>query len=107
LVIIIFLFGKIFDIINQKAAQAKSADAANQAPKVSAPRSVPAAAPAPAVPAATDDDEVIAVISAAIAMMSEADGKTYQVRSIKPAAGGLGGRTAWAMDGRRQNVMPF
>lgn len=59
-----------------------------------------------AVPA-EDADEVIAVISAVVAMMSTQDGTTYQVRSVKPAAQSLGGRAVWAMDGRRQNVAPF
>jgi len=109
LVFVIFLFGKLFDAINKKTAKkqadamAKSAPKTAPAPKVAAP--APQAAPAPA---AADDDEVIAVISAVVAAMSAADGKTYKVRSVKPAvSSSLSGRTAWAMDGRRNNVMPF
>lgn len=106
LVFVIFLFGKIFENINKKQAAKQAAAVAKSAPK-SAPKP---AAPAPqaAVAASADDDEVIAVISAVIAAMSAEDGTTYKVRSVKPAASGsLGGRTAWAMDGRRNNVMPF
>ena len=33
----------------------------------------------------SDEDEVVAVISAVIASMSLNDGKTYKVKSIKPA----------------------
>lgn len=109
LVLVIWLFGKIFDSINQSKKAKEAAAAAKSAPKASAPKAPakPAPAPAPAVPA-EDEDEVIAVISAVIAAMSAADGTVYKVRSVKPAgSNSLGGRTAWAMDGRRQNVMPF
>ena len=113
LVLVIFCFGKIFDSIN--AAQKAKADrrAAEKAPKPAAVKAkAPAPAPAPAAPAASpappahDEDEVIAVISAVVAMMSEADGTTYRVKSVRPASGFFG-RSAWAMDGRRNNVSPF
>lgn len=114
LVFIIFLFGRLFDAINAANNKKAAKKAADKAPKaVSSPikKQAPApqtqtAAPAPA-PADADDDEVIAVISAVVAMMSAADGTVYQVKSVKPAAVGYHGRTAWAMDGRRNNVAPF
>lgn len=112
LVLVIWLFGKIFDSIGQSKKAKEVAIAAKNAPKTTQaapakPAPAPAAVTAPAVPV-EEEDEVIAVISAVIAAMSAADGKEYKVRSVKPAAAnGLGGRTAWAMDGRRQNVMPF
>ncbi|MBQ8927420.1 MAG: OadG family protein [Oscillospiraceae bacterium] len=107
LVLIIFLFNKIFEAIYNSQRKKEISEAAQSAPK-SDP--VPAAAAKPAAPAvkaaAQDDDEVIAVISAVVAMMSEADGRSYRVKSVKPVQG-FSGRTAWAMDGRRQNVAPF
>lgn len=107
LVLVIWLFGKIFDTIALKKKAKADAIAAQNAPKVSAkPAPAPAPVPAPVV-STEDEDEVIAVISAVIAAMSEQDGKVYKLHSVKPAATSLGGRTAWAMDGRRQNVMPF
>lgn len=112
LVVIIFLFGKIFDGINATNQQKAKQAAADKAPKVK-PSPVKAPAPAPKAPApapavsAADDDEVIAVISAVVAMMSEADGTTYKVKSVKPVQNGWNGRSAWAMDGRRNNVSPF
>ncbi len=109
LVFVIFLFGKIFDAINQNKKTKEASKAAQNAPKAAPAKAAPAA-PAKAAPAAStsDEDEVIAAIMAAVAMMSAADGKAYKVRSIKPAAASrLDGRAAWAMDGRRQNVMPF
>ena len=113
LVFVIFCFGKIFDALDGAAQRKKTQDAADKAPKTSqkpaAPvKAAPAPAPAPVAAAAEDDDEVIAVISAVVAMMSEADGTTYRVKSVKPVqTSGFGGRTAWAMDGRRSNVSPF
>ena len=109
LVLVIMGFGKIFDSVNQKKSAKEAAAAAKSAPKASAAPKPAAPAVQAAVPSsAEDDDEVIAVISAVIAAMSAADGTTYKVRSVKPAASNsLGGRTAWAMDGRRGNVMPF
>lgn len=116
LVFVIFLFGKLFDAINAASSKKAARNAAAKAPKAApapakqtapAPKApVPAPAPAPAA-AAEDDDEVIAVISAVVAMMSEADGTVYKVKSVKPASTGFSGRTAWAMDGRRNNVSPF
>lgn len=118
LVVIIFLFGKIFESINAKQ-KAKEAAAAEQKKPKNPPAPVKKE-PAPAVTAqnpagnapassAVDDDEVIAVISAVVAMMSEQDGKVYKVKSVKAVRKnqGFGGRSAWAMDGRRQNVSPF
>ena len=108
----IFLFGKLFDRLNTVNQEKAKQAAAEKAPKakpapVKTPAPAPKApAPKPAVPD-TDDDEVIAVISAVVAMMSEADGTTYKVKSVKPVQSGFNGRTAWAMDGRRNNVSPF
>lgn len=117
LVVIIFLFGKIFESINAKQKAKEAALAEQKKPKAS---SVPVKKPsAPAVQqtantsasasTAAADDEVIAVISAVVAAMSEQDGKNYKIRSVKAVRKnqGFGGRSAWAMDGRRQNVSPF
>ena len=55
-----------------------------------------------------DDDEVIAVISAAVAMMAARDGKKYAVRSInrtenrRRSAGSV-----WGAAGQRENTLPF
>lgn len=114
LVVVIFLFGKLFDFIHSDKKKVQSAAVSAKAPKPAQPKTEPAkAAPVkkaatPIVPAAAeDDDEVIAVISAAVAMMSEADGTVYKVKSVKPAGNAFSGRSAWAMDGRRHNVSPF
>ena len=112
LIVVIFIFGKIFEAISsskqKKAAATVAAKAPKTAPKKpSAPAPVKPAAPVK-VPDTVDDDEVIAVISAVVAMMSEADGTAYRVKSVKPAGSTvMSGRSAWAMDGRRQNISPF
>lgn len=56
---------------------------------------------------AADDDEVIAVISAAVAMMSEADGTAYRIKSVKAASNGVPARNAWASAGLRESTNPF
>lgn len=55
----------------------------------------------------SDEDEVVAVISAAIASLSLNDGKTYKVKSIKPAKNISSVRSAWAMAGLHENTTPF
>lgn len=50
-------------------------------------------------------DEVVAVISAAIAAMSSEDGKTFAIRSIKSTKST--GRSAWATAGVVNNTRPF
>lgn len=96
LVAIIYIFGSIMDKANK--AKSQKTEKAPSAP-------VKAAAPAPAPVKAVSDDEVIAVISAAVAAMSLADGKTYAVRSIrqKPA----GSANAWAGAARIENTRAF
>ena len=59
----------------------------------------------PAVSVATDDeDEIAAVIAAAVAMMAPA-GVAYRVRRITPVGGRT--RSEWAAAAVRQNTMPF
>lgn len=97
LIAFITLVGKIFEKIDK-------AKAANTAEALPAP--VIQAAPAVQV-AAGDGDEIIAVISAAVAMMSAADGKPYRIRSVKPAGGKGSSRSAWAAAGLRDYTDPF
>lgn len=81
-------------------------------PKTPVKTEVKAPAPAKAAPAAAsaapaeDDTEVIAVIMAAIAAMSEADGKQYRVRSVKPVQRS-DARSIWANAGRADATRPF
>ena len=87
--------------MNQKNKPA----AKTSAPPAAAVKIQPAAPVQPAV-SSEDDDEIIAVISAAVAMMSAADGKTYRVRSVRAASGAPAGN-AWASAARTEAVRPF
>ena len=107
LIVIISLLGKVFDNYNNKKKN-EVATVKNTAPVK--PVSVPKAEPVP-VPVIEqsneDEDEIIAVISSAVAMMSLADGKNYRVKSVKAINGVSSGRPAWSMAGLRENTRPF
>lgn len=96
LIAFITLVGKIFEKIDKSKAAKKTEETVP----------VPAPKAAPAVQTA-DGDEIIAVISAAVAMMSAADGKPYRIKSVKPAAGKGSSRSAWAAAGLRDYTNPF
>ena len=56
----------------------------------------------------SNDDEITAVISAAVAMMSANDGKNYKVKSIKSSRNKKhSGVSAWGSAGQRENTQPF
>lgn len=95
LTFVFWLFGKIVGGSGEKPA----------APVAPKPKKVAPVAPAPAPIADGVPDEVVAVIAAAIASMS--DGKTqYAIRRIRPAAG-INARPAWAAAGIADNTRPF
>ena len=115
LILVLFLYGS--GNIFKKAAKApkktpekqaqppKKAASAPAAPK--APAKLPAAAKAPA-PASGEDEEIIAVIMAAISAMGEADGKAYQLKSVTPVGGSPANpRKAWANAGLYAQTRPF
>jgi sodium pump decarboxylase gamma subunit len=54
----------------------------------------------------SDDDEIIAVIAAAVAAMGRADGKTYKLKSVR-AANTRSSRSAWSLAGLQNNTNPF
>ena len=105
LIAFISIIGAIFKKLNQKP----KAPAKTNAPAAVKPIPKAAAVPQPAaaVPADTDDDEIIAVISAAVAMMSAAEGKNYRVRSVKAASSKGSFGNAWASAGLRESTDPF
>ena len=101
LILVIFLYcsGSIFKKAGKKPApEKKSAPPAKPAPAAPAVKAAPAAA--------EDDSEVIAVIMAAISAMGAAEGKTYQLRSVRPVTRGSG-RSAWAQAGLSESTRPF
>lgn len=103
LIFIFWLMGTFFKQVDKKkkakadAAKAAAAEKAAQAP-----------APAPVeavVDDAGDDEEIMAVISAAIAAYSEQDGKNYTIRDVKRRDGRA--RSAWSLAGIGDNTRPF
>lgn len=101
LIAFISAIGSLFKKIDRKKAAAKAAEAAEK------PAEAPKAAVQPAAASNSDSDEVIAVISAAVAMMSAADGTSYRIKSVKAAAQNGSSRSAWAMAGLRETTNPF
>lgn len=99
LILIISLFGVIMSNTTgkKKAKKNKTAESkdAPQAP----------AASAAVEPAATDDDETIAVIAAAVEAFYAGSGKRAVVRSVKPSE--TFGRSAWSAAGIAQNTRAF
>jgi sodium pump decarboxylase gamma subunit len=105
LIFIIWLMGKYFTSRDEKRKQ-ELAQAKATTPQPAVVKTTPKTEPVKPV-AQSDDDEVVAVISAAVAMMSLADGKNYKVKSIKAVKSTTSGRPAWSMAGLRENTRPF
>lgn len=107
LILLIFII-KIYSAIVQKAQSAGSNSKKGKKNKDEKPAEKPVAAPAPVVTAsATTDgisDEVVAVISAAVATMYGSSEKA-RIKSIKKSSDG--GRSAWAKAGVLDNTRPF
>lgn len=103
LILLVSIYGKIFDVINSRAARKaeeakKSAEAAKAATK---PEPVKVAAP---VVEDGIEEETVAVIMAAISAMSSAEGKKLVLKSVKTAKPQ---RPAWSTAGIIDNTRPF
>lgn len=109
LILFVAIYGGIFKSINKKAAEKAAAEkAAKEAekPKAAAPAPV-AAAPAPVVEDGIEE-EIVAVITAAIAAYGAQSGKKLAVRRIKASGGGApSGRSAWGAAGLAEATRPF
>lgn len=101
LILFVWAFGKIFSMKNKSAKAAPEPPKA-EVQKAAQVKTVPKTAPN----SDSNEDEIIAVISAAIAAMSAEDGKTYKLKSVK-AADIKPSRSAWALAGRQFNTNPF
>ncbi len=93
LIAAITIMGKVFESIRSSKKDAKPAPAAKPAKPVPAP-----------VSSSADDDEVIAVIAAAVAAMAEADGTVYAIKSVKRSAPR---RNAWGAAARSEMTSSF
>lgn len=99
LIFIIWVFGKAFSGVKKPEKKAEKKSAPVKAAPIAAPVVLPAA------PAKSNDD-IIAVIAAAVAVYGESQGKKYAVRSVRRSAN-TGGRSAWAAAGIAENVRSF
>ncbi len=96
LIAAITIMGKIFEALRASKKDEKPAPATKPAP---APSPKP-----PVVSSLADDDEVIAVIAAAVAAMAEADGTVYAIKSVKRSAPR---RNAWGAAARSEMTSSF
>lgn len=103
LIFFVWLMDKVFSLINNSKKKELPEEKKQPLPAVSAPPAVTAAAPA----AETDgiSDEVIAVISAAVAAMGEESGKVFGIKSIKRS--GVSRRGAWGNASAAENTRSF
>lgn len=100
LIFIFWLMGRIFaNIDNNKKKKQEAAKAAAEQPK-------PASVQIERVAALVGEDDIIAVISAAIAAYSEQDGVSYRIRDIKRHKDSRV-RSAWSLAGIGENTRPF
>lgn len=107
LIALVWLYGKTFQAINDKAA--KKAAAAAAAKSEAKAEKAPAPAPAPVIEDGIEE-EVAAVIAAAIAAYGAQTGKKLAVRSIRSADGGSGSRrvrNAWGAAALSEATRPF
>ena len=114
LIIIMSIMGKIFQSIdkNKKAPKPKNAQKPAPQPEKRVQQTAKPAAvsEAPAVSAEddefedVDDGEIVAVIAAAIAAFSEADGKEYRITGIKRRRNV---RSGWSAAGIADNTRGF
>lgn len=103
LILLVSIYGKIFDVINSRAARkAEEAKKAAEAAKaVAKPEPIKVAAP---VVEDGIEEETVAVIMAAISAMSSAEGKKLVLKSVKTVKPQ---RPAWSTAGIIDNTRPF
>lgn len=106
LIFIFYAYGGIFGAVTKAKNNKTAAKAAAEAEKYSdeTVMIVSEAAPEP-VDDGTIPGEIIAVIAAAVAAMS--DGKKYAVKKVARAQRQGSGRSAWAASGIYENTRPF
>ena len=106
LVIVISVFGLIMKNVNAVGNKSKSAKTEKgKAPAIAAAKAPAAAQPVVQNTPVSNEDELIAVISAAVAATYAGSGKTCAVRNIRPAAAGA--RSVWAAAGVARNTRAF
>ena len=97
LVLFVIIFS-MFGLFSKK-------DKATKAENKTKPSVNPSPAPVYSAPTTTEDDDIIAVIAAAVYSMYEGTGKKAVIRSIRPSV--TNGRSAWATAGLMNNIKSF
>lgn len=103
LILFVYLYGKIFEAINNKKSEKSKKELENKIPAPQKQQTTPMNTTAPVVEDGIDE-EIVAVISAAIAAMSGKSGKKMTLKSVKYAKPS---RPAWANAGIIENTRPF
>lgn len=103
LIFFFWLMGTIFKGVD-KRKNAK-AEAAKAAKATAAPAPAPVAVEEAAEDGADSDEEIMAVISAAIAAYAEEEGTSYTIRNVKRRDSRT--RSAWSLAGIGENTRPF
>lgn len=103
LVLFVWLLGKLFDAINNSKKKKDESKNAESAKKTGLSETA-VKSPSPVVQNGIDD-EVVAVIAAAVSAMSD-ENTVYAIRSIKKS-GKSSRRTAWGAAGIRQSTSQF
>lgn len=99
LIFFVWLMGKIFDAI--KSNSKKKAETKTAVPETKA---APASASAPAMEIEDGiSDEIVAVIAAAVAAMSD----SYTVKSVRKSTAKSSRRTAWGIQGVSESTKVF
>lgn len=105
--IILIIFIKIMGAIFNKASKDKQSGAGSaSAPKANITKAVMSEPGAAALASNAIPGEIVAAISAAIAMIGESTGKTLRVKSIT-AKGSSRLNGVWSKAGRYDNTRPF
>ncbi len=102
LIFVFWLMGTVFKLMD-KSKKAK-AQAKKDAELIEAKPAAEAEPEAETAEELSDDEEIVAVISAAIAAYTES---SFTVKSIKKRGDGRGGRSAWSAAGISENTRPF
>ena len=107
LIVLVTLYGKVFEAINKSAEEKKKAEAeaAARAKEKEKPEVKAVSAPAPA-PAVEDgiEEEVVAAIMGALSAMYAGSGKKPVLKGVKAAKPR---RSAWSAAGIMDNTRPF
>ncbi len=98
LVLLVMLYGKIFDVVNRKKEEKKAAEVVKAETKP--------AQKLPVAPVIEEgiEEEVVAVIAAAVEAMSAQSGKKLKLKSVKTVKPQ---RNPWAAAGIAENTRPF